>query len=503
MPKQERIFTLDGFEREKILAISYSVFGSLNWPVMFAGEDKLLGNTPKTWKTNSQQIIVGASDNEFMVSSEMVHGESFDATGKNTKNIETFRSAFDELKNNLSLQVLEDNIKSINTLRANTSIKVEEEQREAEEVNKAMNIYGNNLYATYGIIAANCIVFILMALDGAGIFNANGLVHLKWGSNFAPLTLSGDWWRLISNIFIHFGIFHLAMNMYTLYMAGIYLEPMLGKLKFIAAYFCTGVLASLASLWWHTEPVNSAGASGAIFGMYGLFLALLTTSIVPKKVRDTLLKSIGIFVIYNLAFGMQGGIDNSAHIGGLVSGLLIGYTYTFSIKKEQQKQQAVSWIIFVIIIVSAAVTYSYLSTHISSEETRAKVLAELKANDFKDTELFNEKYNAFVELQDKALAVYNDTTLSDAAKRDQLMEKSLPYWSKAELLAQEMQSLDVSPEFLQKGLVVKEYIELRKKELFVMQQILSGNNSDSVNSNLQVLNNSINRKVSEMNSWFK
>src|SRR3984957_16786887 len=96
-------------------------------------------------------------------------------------------------------------------------------------------------YATWGLLALNIIIFLLMAADGAGLFETDGLVNLKWGSNFAPLTLSGDWWRLITNLFIHFGIIHILMNMYALYMIAIFLEPMLGKARYVAAYLCTGV----------------------------------------------------------------------------------------------------------------------------------------------------------------------------------------------------------------------------------------------------------------------
>src|SRR5678809_608301 len=97
--------------------------------------------------------------------------------------------------------------------------------------------------------------------------------------------------------------------------------------KYIIAYLATGIFASLASLWWHSEGINSAGASGAIFGLYGVFLALLFTNLIPKQVRSALLQSIGIFVVFNIVYGMRSGIDNAAHIGGLLTGMLIGFIF--------------------------------------------------------------------------------------------------------------------------------------------------------------------------------
>ena len=115
---------------------------------------------------------------------------------------------------------------------------------------------------------------------------------------------------------------------------GLLLEPRLGTIRFLGAYILTGIAASITSLWWHDLTI-SAGASGAIFGMYGVFLAMLTTNLIEKSARKALLTSIGVFVFYNLVNGMKGGIDNAAHIGGLVSGLLTGYAFYPSLKRPE------------------------------------------------------------------------------------------------------------------------------------------------------------------------
>lgn len=472
MPKHEQIIPLRNASRETALAITFQTFKNLGWDILFASDNKLLGSTPRNWKSKGQQIIAGFENNEFVVISEMVNGESFDVTGINKKNVASFVGAFNDAENNTSIEEVEANKTAIVALEHQTAIAAEQETKEAEEIDKALNLTGSNLYITYGIIAINIIVFALMAFDGAGIFEPNGLVHLKWGSNYSPLTLSGDWWRLLSATFIHFGIIHLAMNMYCLYTIGVYLEPMLGKVKYTAAYLCTGILASLVSLWWHTEPANSAGASGAVFGMYGLFLALLTTDLIPKKVRASLLQSIAIFVIFNLAYGMKGGIDNSAHIGGLVSGFIIGYLYVISIRKEKNGLK-VAWVIPLVIVGSLGAAYLYLSEHTVLASERNKILSEMKEGSYADNEKFDETYNQFVEHQQTAMEILRDTAANAGLTKEKITTVSLPEWSKAEMQAKQMQNMNVSDAKHKKADAVLLYITLRKEEANMYINILN------------------------------
>jgi rhomboid protease GluP len=186
------------------------------------------------------------------------------------------------------------------------------------------------------IIDINILVFILMVLSGVSALEPDTASLIAWGADYTPYTRGGQWWRLLTSTFVHIGIIHLAFNMYAFLYIGLLLEPLLGRWKFSIAYFVTGMAASAVSLYWHALEVG-AGASGAIFGMYGVFLAMLTTNLIHKEKRTPLLKSIGLFVMYNLAFGVLGTIDNAAHIGGLVCGILIGYILYPVLKKRSER----------------------------------------------------------------------------------------------------------------------------------------------------------------------
>ena len=473
MPSHEQVVSLNDHDKETNLAILYAAMQQLQWTILYAGEDFIIGNTHSNWKRRGQKVTARIDEDYLTILSEMTHGEMGDMLGLNKKNTTHLADAFKAAKASVTTDEIDRSKEAIDNLRIETIKIAEQQQREAEELNRAMNLSGSNLYATYTIIALNVLVFLLMAFNGAGIIEPDGLVHIQWGSNYKPLTLSGDWWRLFTNTFIHFGIIHLAMNMYCLYMIGIYLEPMLGKTKYVTAYICTGILASLVSLWWHKETANSAGASGAIFGMYGLFLALLTTSLIPKAARQPLLQSIGIFIAYNLFFGMKGGIDNSAHIGGLISGFGIGYIYAHSIKKEKQEQQKLQWIIPVVIVLTIIPAYEYLQKHKVSKDERTAALNELKEAAYKDADKFNEQLTAF----DKINASVNDIVANDSLTDETLIKKidqeGLPQWEQAERLIEQTANYDISPQAHAKAEKILQYIALRKKEFQLIRQITS------------------------------
>jgi len=173
------------------------------------------------------------------------------------------------------------------------------------------------------LIYLNIGIFLFMVLSGYGFRTINGKDLFDLGANFRPAIMEGQWWRLISNIFLHGGIMHLLANMYGLLFVGIFLESKIGSAKFLMVYFVTGIIASLGSIWWY-EATVSVGASGAIFGLYGVFLALLLTKVYPIEFAKSFLLSTSIFIGFSLIMGLAGGIDNAAHLSGLFSGFIIG-----------------------------------------------------------------------------------------------------------------------------------------------------------------------------------
>ena len=182
------------------------------------------------------------------------------------------------------------------------------------------------VYFTPIILAANVIWFTLMAVFGVGLFDPTSESLIRCGADFGPLTMSGQWWRLFTNTFVHIGIIHLCLNMWVLYDIGRLVERLFGNLLFIFIYLAAGILGSIISICINPELV-SAGASGAIFGLYGALLgfSIRQKNAIPKTVLGSLLNSSIGFIGYNVYYGFsQGGIDNSAHLGGLLCGVVLG-----------------------------------------------------------------------------------------------------------------------------------------------------------------------------------
>lgn len=179
---------------------------------------------------------------------------------------------------------------------------------------------------TQVIFGINVAVFLGMALAGSTIMDFSIQETIQWGANAGAYTLSGEWWRLLTCVFVHGGIIHIAFNMWCLWNLGALCESLYGRWTYAAIYLICGVGASLASVAWHPNGA-SVGASGAIFGLAGALIAAfkLGEFSVPRAALSGTLRSLAMFVFYNLIFGaVIGTTDNAAHIGGLITGLILG-----------------------------------------------------------------------------------------------------------------------------------------------------------------------------------
>ncbi len=179
---------------------------------------------------------------------------------------------------------------------------------------------------TLTLIALNVLVFLAMVFSGVSVIDPSVEDLIRWGGNLAPLTITTEFWRLLTAAFVHAGIIHLLLNLYVLFSVGPLAERLFGRWGYLALYLMSGVGAGLVSLWWHPMVVG-VGASGAIFGVAGALISAFYFGKLPfhPAALRKQLQSLLIFAGYNLFYGFkEANVDNAAHVGGFLVGLLLG-----------------------------------------------------------------------------------------------------------------------------------------------------------------------------------
>lgn len=446
-PKHIQDYPLDNLDKEHFLVLATEAAFKLDWNVGFVSETGFIAYTKFSWSSWSEEVTVKIDNDTANIKSECTGSQLAD-WGKNKKNIKALLSKIQEVKNALTPEEIEAKRVELRESYASKEddILSKPPSTAKEKITGFFSIFKptEGYFISPILININLLVFIAMITAGVHILLPENDDLLRWGANFRPLTLEGQWWRLFTACFLHIGILHLLLNMYALLYIGLLLEPYLGKTRFLAAYAITGITASLISLWWHDLTI-SAGASGAIFGMYGVFLALLTTNLLDKSVRNALLTSIVVFVGYNILNGLKpnSGIDNAAHIGGLLSGLIVGYAFVPGLKQFENNLIKFSTIgiLALALIISSFAIYKTLPNDIGQYE--------------KEMERFASMESMALEVYSLPQGTPNEKILSE------IKDRGLYYWNENIKLIESFKDLDLPLPIRERNSKLKEYCELR------------------------------------------
>lgn len=190
-----------------------------------------------------------------------------------------------------------------------------------------LRAYTKRTWVTPTLIAINFALFAMQIGTGVDFMSPSIEDLMKWGANFGPLTMHGEWWRLFTACFLHIGIMHIGFNMFAMWRSGVFVEQLFGNLPFLVLYLVAGLGGSVVSIVVHSNTV-SAGASGAIFGIFGGLAGYLARNrnSMPKSVLRGLGSNVVQIIILNVIIGVAvPGIDMAAHGGGLVVGAIVGF----------------------------------------------------------------------------------------------------------------------------------------------------------------------------------
>lgn len=229
-------------------------------------------------------------------------------------------------------------------------------------------------------IGINVGVFVLMGLAGGfALTSVDPEVLRGFGAKQNELIAADhQYWRLITSIFIHIGFIHLFLNNYALWIIGQEIEQIYGSERFVFLYLATGVIGSLGSYVFNPEA-TSAGASGAIFGLFGVMatFAFKYRKEIPKTLSRDIMRRVLPIIAINLAFGFSVRIvDNAAHIGGLLAGIALALAVHY--KRPEEKRTPSSWragqatclVLIVVSFVSAFLNYNGPQLAVSNVTSR-------------------------------------------------------------------------------------------------------------------------------------
>jgi len=271
----------------------------------------------------------------------------------NVKDIETIRAeSLNDIKKNEDITKVFPDITN-NLLESNDGLELiinvtNDINEKTEEENKKFNdVFSQKRIIFTNVISLICLVmYIIVGIYGQSIFNFSANVLVKFGANNILLVKNGEIWRLITCSFLHVGFIHFLLNMYSLRVIGPSVEGLIGKGKFVFIYLLSALSASLMSLVFMDSNIVSVGASGAIFGLMG---ALLYFGYHYRLyLNDAIKTQIIPVIVFNLLIGfMISGIDNGAHIGGLIGGYLA--TMAIGIKNKSEKRDMINgWIVLIL-----------------------------------------------------------------------------------------------------------------------------------------------------------
>jgi membrane associated rhomboid family serine protease len=221
-------------------------------------------------------------------------------------------------------------------------------------IRPAKTMYGGTisrggLDVTKVLIGLNVLAFIVTAASGTGVLAGNGT-----SSTFdryalqPPQVANGEWYRLISSMFLHFGFLHIAFNMWALLVIGTPLEQMLGRLRYLALYFLSGLGGGILSMSLGPVDETAAGASGAIFGLFGAFYVI-------SRRRGMETGSIAVLIGINLVLSFTfSGIDWRGHVGGLIVGAAVAFAFAAAPPGPRRDQMQAAGCVAVAVVLVAA-----------------------------------------------------------------------------------------------------------------------------------------------------
>ncbi|MES2487202.1 MAG: rhomboid family intramembrane serine protease [Bacteroidota bacterium] len=404
-PRKTVLIYLGDYSTDHYLTLLYHAFNNLGWRISYFDRDGIIGYTPISWASYAEEVSVRIINNQAIVKSECVGYQFlFNDYGKNSKNLELLLNGeIEYVEYHLKDTLQQTTQQLIDSIPDNQFVSLADPPMGyKEKLRGFLSAFTPKpgYFITPILVLSNIIIFIFTIVFFIAMMLVYAIkaqahhgtehvyehledIYLSLGFSNRRQVLNGQVWRLISNTFLHFSFTHLAGNMVVLIYIGSLLEGKLGRWTYLFLYLLTGICASITSVVWRDQGV-AAGASGAIFGLFGILLALLSTKFYELSARRALLISTAIFVGYIILPKGNNQVDHAAHFGGLISGYIFGQIAYLGLTHNKQKLTAIYaaaiTIIYTTLCIWLAPVYQFTELKALSDKTK-KLSDELK-NDF-------------------------------------------------------------------------------------------------------------------------
>jgi rhomboid protease GluP len=379
-PRKIAVIPLGEYNANYYLTLIYHAFNNLGWRIGYFDRDGIIAYTNISWESYAEEVSVRIVNNQAIIKSECVGYQFFFTDyGKNQKNLELLFAEIEYVEFHLQANLHETTQELMDSVPDRQFISIDNPPMGyKEKLHSFLAVFtpAKGYMVTPLLVLINIAVFlvtraIMIALyivlfwSVAMQFHSDptqrlthGIenIYLALGFSSRNQVLNGQVWRLITSTFLHFSIMHILGNMIVLIYIGSLLEGKLGKWNYLILYLLAGICASITSVVWNDHGIM-AGASGAIFGLFGILLALLSTDFYERNARRALLISTAIFVAYSI-IPLGRGIDHAAHFGGLVAGYVLGWIAYLGLKYQQQKLVTVGALALTIIYTSLCIRFA-------------------------------------------------------------------------------------------------------------------------------------------------
>ncbi len=477
-----RDLILTNISNNELLVLGLRVAKKLEWDIKHISANGFIAiNSSKMFNKHSE-ITLRLVDEMPDIESHSIATTMYDF-GRNKKYIESFIEELNSELTNIDRAQLEQEYEEIKKSFVESSVDSLQEGTLSYEISN-MDFFDyfkptKNYLVTPIIIYLNLALMILMLAVGVDPVNPSAEMLLFWGGNSRNYTMDGELWRLLTACFVHIGVIHLLLNLNALVFVGFVVEKQIGSLRFLLAYLLTGIFASVCSIYWN-DNIVSAGASGAIFGIYGLYLVLLVFNVLEKSIRKAFLSSILFFVGYNLLYGFaKEGIDNAAHIGGLISGIIIALLFLPGFKENTKvflKKFSVAIASLAILLLSYVV-YAQIPTY---ELAFSKIIQQ-----------FSEQENTALRIFSLPPETPDDTLLHI------IKDESIPLWKSNIGLLKNTLNTELSPENLELTKKLIKYSELRLETYELIYKSV-GQKTDLYNMDIEIKSREIEKLINEL-----